>query len=329
MKPPITDELVYAVNEAFHDAEGAAYSGKHPEIFTDEAHRWTTLTQCYLTQMPRPHTIMDFGCGTGFVTSILARELRQGDKLIACDLSESMLTATRNLIDSNSPCFAFETMKAQPGQPLPIEPGTLDMITMNSVMHHVPDAVALIKDLRKRLRPGGVIAIGHEPNRDFFTGKGWQRYRLASLLWGGERLCVDLLGKIGLFDPVLAIASKWSAKARNHREAVQATNRALLERGLIKRPLNSRVIASILDIQSPSAGGYHPDRGLDIRQIAREAGVELDRLDTYNHLYTVSSRNRLTRAIDRRFARQAPEEGATFTAVLRLDADQAKLREVI
>ena len=40
-----TPELVLKVNEVFHDVEGSAYAGVHPEIFQGETARWDEIAR--------------------------------------------------------------------------------------------------------------------------------------------------------------------------------------------------------------------------------------------------------------------------------------------
>src|SRR4051794_38980690 len=96
-----TPELVLKVNEVFHDVEGSAYAGLHPEIFEGEAARWDEIAQSELAPRRRPILVMDVGCGTGFVAERIAPVLTNDDTFVCADLSQSMLDACRTTLRDN------------------------------------------------------------------------------------------------------------------------------------------------------------------------------------------------------------------------------------
>jgi len=58
---------------------------------------------------------------------------------------------------------------------LPFADGTLDGIFLTASLHHLPDPAAALKEMRRVLRPGGVLLVGYEPAR-------WT-YRVFAPLW--------------------------------------------------------------------------------------------------------------------------------------------------
>src|SRR3954471_16328981 len=96
-----TPELVLKVNEVFHDVEGSAYAGVHPEIFEGETARWDEIARSEVAPRRRPLRVMDVGCGTGFVAERIAPVLKNDDTFVCADLSQAMLEASRKTLGEN------------------------------------------------------------------------------------------------------------------------------------------------------------------------------------------------------------------------------------
>jgi SAM-dependent methyltransferase len=100
---------------------------------------------------------LDYGAGTGNVTHKL---LSLGCHVTACDISRDSL---RLLKHASAPGAPLETLQVDgSGEGLPAD--HFDIITIYSVLHHVPDYLLLIQRLLRSLKPGGVIFIDHEFN---------------------------------------------------------------------------------------------------------------------------------------------------------------------
>lgn len=105
----------------------------------------------------RSQAYLDFGCGKGELLALLQPQFA----LVAgCDPSSGMLESSANVAPS------FETrMQVDPAK-IPFEDASFDFVTAVCVFHHVPVAArdALVKEIRRVLRPGGTIAIiEHNP----------------------------------------------------------------------------------------------------------------------------------------------------------------------
>jgi SAM-dependent methyltransferase len=53
---------------------------------------------------------------------------------------------------------------------LPFPPGTIDAVAMFAALHHFPDPTALLVELRRVLKPGGLVAVLCEPVGHYFNG---------------------------------------------------------------------------------------------------------------------------------------------------------------
>lgn len=97
---------------------------------------------------------LDIGMGSGYNTqafSVFA------DSVIGLDVSiyNKVLTTEETTIIRGS------------GQEIPLKSGTVNLITSISVIEHVPDKIALLKEVMRVLKPNGQLVLQF-PNRYFF-----------------------------------------------------------------------------------------------------------------------------------------------------------------
>ncbi|MEQ9616970.1 MAG: metalloregulator ArsR/SmtB family transcription factor [Phycisphaerales bacterium] len=102
--------------------------------------------------LPRDWTVADLGCGTGNASAYLAPHVKQ---VIAVDQSGPMLEAASRRLEG------FENIRFVEGGlgSLPIEDGSVDASVAILVLHHVRDAGAALRDVRRITRPGGLSLV--------------------------------------------------------------------------------------------------------------------------------------------------------------------------
>ena len=135
-------------------------------------------------------TVLDLGCGIGTITADIAEIVHPGT-VIAVDISESVLdqakqfAATRNISNID-----FRIMDAYD---LDIPDDTVDFAHAHQVLQHVSDPVAVLKEMNRVTRPGGIIAARDGDYASFTwypLSPGldeWSRlYHLAARANGGE-----------------------------------------------------------------------------------------------------------------------------------------------
>ncbi len=97
---------------------------------------------------------LEFGCGTGLVTILMAPSL---GRLTALDSSANMLTELQrksaDLGLSNLSFINADVDKAD------IPGGPYHLIFSNMTLHHVENSDALLKKIQDALKPGGILAI--------------------------------------------------------------------------------------------------------------------------------------------------------------------------
>lgn len=301
--------LVLAVNELYHDLEGEKYRSLHPEIFDKESQRWQRMLQTYITKNSHPITILDIGSGTGFVGEQLQNILMSGDTLVCTDVSATMLSIATKCLQKKYPNVDVKGYKIH-DEILPFSDASLDIVTLNSVLHHIPNTGVCLQEIARVLKPGGILFVGHEPNIRFARHHflQWQAGCIRALQ--PRRIAAQLLRIVG-------VLPKKNTRADDVL-LIQINNR-LLARGLITTPLSRSVIAQLVDAHSPTAGGQHRDVGFDPWTLfdGHTTALHIEHVETYNHLSKMSGRSALFAPYEKLLQYVAPRSGATFFLVAR------------
>ncbi|MGC8862201.1 MAG: class I SAM-dependent DNA methyltransferase [Armatimonadota bacterium] len=97
---------------------------------------------------------LDYGCGTGLVTLLIAPRVRS---ILGVDISEGMVSVLREKIDSQGiPNVSTAILDLRRDPPLDRR---FDMITSSMTMHHIDDPSQVVGKLAAMLRPGGWLCI--------------------------------------------------------------------------------------------------------------------------------------------------------------------------
>jgi ubiquinone/menaquinone biosynthesis C-methylase UbiE len=99
---------------------------------------------------------LDVGCGTGYLTSMLAAEVAPGGSVIGLDASAAMV-AEASRQRSSAGC----TYTVGAAESLEFEDAEFDVITSSLMLHHLPPElrVPALREMRRVLRPGGRVLI--------------------------------------------------------------------------------------------------------------------------------------------------------------------------
>jgi ubiquinone/menaquinone biosynthesis C-methylase UbiE len=96
-------------------------------------------------------TVLDVACGPGTVTHLLAARVGPSGRVIAADISPSMLAIGRSKPASGAPIEWIEA----PASPLPLETASVDGVTCQQGLQFFPDKTAALDEMRRVLVPGG------------------------------------------------------------------------------------------------------------------------------------------------------------------------------
>ena len=169
MRKP-SDEVIQA-NLSLHAEEARVYDQIHHEIFNpieqsrinSRLRRATDLLHC------EKGWALDFGAGTG---NIALKLTNLGFKVVASDLSEEMLTVLREKPGADQ-------VEVIVGEGVSFKREKFSLVTVCSVLHHLPDYVAALSELAQVLKLGGVLFIDHEADSDtpfYSPGKDYLAY---------------------------------------------------------------------------------------------------------------------------------------------------------
>jgi len=101
--------------------------------------------------------VLDVACGSGSVTRLAAARVGSRGRVIGCDLSPAML-AIAGAKPAVSGGAAIEYHEA-PAERLPIDDGTIDVVSCQQGLQFFPDRPAALAEMRRALRPGGRLGV--------------------------------------------------------------------------------------------------------------------------------------------------------------------------
>ena len=113
------------------------------------------LDRCGVTRLGR---VLDDGCGGGGMTVSFAEE---SDAVVGIDLSDRFAAAGTVLAREKgvaNVCFARTD-----GQALPFRDDAFDTVFSHAVIEHVADPLAYLREIRRVLKPGGVVFLQTAP----------------------------------------------------------------------------------------------------------------------------------------------------------------------
>jgi ubiquinone/menaquinone biosynthesis C-methylase UbiE len=130
----------------YDDHQYRVYSRARP-LLPENAERWGAI---FRRHVPAGATIVDVGSGTGIYTALLADSL--GAEVVGVEPSTGMRSVA-------------EAEQARPGvrylagraEALPLADASCDAALLSNVIHHIEDLPAAAGELRRVLRPGGVV----------------------------------------------------------------------------------------------------------------------------------------------------------------------------
>lgn len=106
--------------------------------------------------IPRGLVVADVGCGTGYMARAL---VRVAERVICIDHSEAMLEqAKARLVELPETDGRVEFRVGEVDR-LPLADGEVDAVFASLVLHHVPDVLAALREMRRALKPGGRLVV--------------------------------------------------------------------------------------------------------------------------------------------------------------------------
>jgi ubiquinone/menaquinone biosynthesis C-methylase UbiE len=159
-----TPERIKAANLRYHDAVAAGYDSKWAIDFgpIGQEQVRAKLTKALGGWPESPFgEALEIGSGTGYF-SLNLLQLGLIERLVATDISPGMLGELAATAERLGLEVETETTDAER---LPFENESFDLVFGHAVLHHLPDLPRALAELRRVLRPGGILAFCGEPSR--------------------------------------------------------------------------------------------------------------------------------------------------------------------
>lgn len=177
-----------AHNRAAHDRLRAGYDARHPEIHNpiEQARLVEAVGRAVAAirsaTPPADRVLLDVGAGTGNLTEKL---LAHPGRVIAADLSTGMLADLAARFGASG---RFGTQPLDGEGLRPIADASVDLVGAYSVLHHVPDYLALVDEMARVVRPGGVILLEHEKAPGYWApSEALTRFFAEAVVWPARR----------------------------------------------------------------------------------------------------------------------------------------------
>ena len=150
------------------DKSGAAVSytyGHSAVVVAVHGQRTAAREAAFFLPYVRPGMrLLDVGCGPGSITLGLAAAVAPGE-VAGVDMAASVVAVARELAAAQGVTnVRFACARAEM---LPFPDASFDAVFGHTLLEHVPDAVPVLRELRRVLRPGGLLGL-----RDVDWGSG-------------------------------------------------------------------------------------------------------------------------------------------------------------
>jgi ubiquinone/menaquinone biosynthesis C-methylase UbiE len=104
------------------------------------------------------NTLLDMGCGTGVAARTIARRADFPGRVIGIDLSPYLVRAAKRLSDEEGLRGRIE-FRSGDTRDLDIPDDTFDAVVAHTLVSHVPEALTVLKEAGRVVKPGGLIAV--------------------------------------------------------------------------------------------------------------------------------------------------------------------------
>lgn len=138
-----------------------SWSARGSQYATSDVHKsGPSLAKLLALARPkRSDVCLDIGTGTGHTAAALAVYAAQ---VVGLDVAKGMLRAARELY---SDVGNLEFVLA-PAQDTGLKTGSFDIVTARHTLHHHPDLLATLREVKRLLKPGGRFVIVDEVTPD-------------------------------------------------------------------------------------------------------------------------------------------------------------------
>jgi 2-polyprenyl-3-methyl-5-hydroxy-6-metoxy-1,4-benzoquinol methylase len=104
--------------------------------------------------VPKGASLLEFGCGTGKVASLVAA---LGYKTLGVDISDRFISYAKETYKAQEESLSYQLVGFGP---LPFSDQSFDCIYTSAVLEHCYEVEKIVADLHRLLKPGGLLVIG-------------------------------------------------------------------------------------------------------------------------------------------------------------------------
>jgi len=103
-------------------------------------------------------TVVDVGCGTGFLTQEIAARIQGRGRIVGVDLSPSMLQVAKDNLEERRLLDSVE-FRVGDAEQLPLEEAFADAVVGNMVLHHCPRPKRALSEMTRVLKESGRLVL--------------------------------------------------------------------------------------------------------------------------------------------------------------------------
>jgi ubiquinone/menaquinone biosynthesis C-methylase UbiE len=102
-------------------------------------------------------TILDAGCGNGYMSKVFSKEVTESGKVYALDPNTDFIDVLRNETQGTN----IETIEGDITKPTKIDPSSIDLIYLSAVIHRFSkqQMQGFLREAKRLLKPNAVLAI--------------------------------------------------------------------------------------------------------------------------------------------------------------------------
>lgn len=115
-------------------------------------------------EFSRVRRALDVGCGAGHWTRTVLRLLPDDATIVGIDREEKFLDLARKKADQHGLAARSEFLVAS-ADTLPFADDSFDLVTCQTVLMHVPDVEAVLREMMRVVRPGGLVLAAEPDNQ--------------------------------------------------------------------------------------------------------------------------------------------------------------------
>jgi len=147
--------IIRVVNQEYESAFNLQTRIRLHDEFSVNPYRWHHWLFDQL-MIPEHSTILELGCGDGTLWQRNAERIPEGWDVTLTDLSEGMLSDAREGLKH---CISPDRFRFMPAdaRSIPYPDASFDAILANHMLYHVSERHQALKEIRRVLKPGGML----------------------------------------------------------------------------------------------------------------------------------------------------------------------------